>query len=80
VCGRVIQSRAPIRYVIVDGLDGRDSRVHNHPPRWNGAPGQDLLAIRRTISSVRCRSIAALGLSGPTRRDEDIRQRCLIAL
>ena len=25
----------------------RDSRVHNYPPRWNAAPRQDLLVIRR---------------------------------
>jgi putative SOS response-associated peptidase YedK len=25
----------------------RDSRVSNYPPRWNGAPSQDLLVIRR---------------------------------
>ena len=24
-----------------------DSRVHNYPPCWNGAPSQDLLVIRR---------------------------------
>jgi type I site-specific restriction-modification system R (restriction) subunit len=24
-------------YAIVDGLDVRDSRIHNCPPRWNGA-------------------------------------------
>jgi putative SOS response-associated peptidase YedK len=47
MCGRVIQSSAPIRYAIVDGLDVRDTRVHNYPPRWNGAPRQDLLVIRR---------------------------------
>ena len=41
MCGRVIQSSAPIRLAIVDGLDVRDSRVHNHPPRWNGAPSQE---------------------------------------
>jgi len=28
-------------------MDMRDSRVHNYPPRWNGAPSQDLLVIRR---------------------------------
>jgi putative SOS response-associated peptidase YedK len=47
MCGRVIQSSAPIRYAVVDGLDVRDSRVHNYPPRWNAAPRQDLLLIRR---------------------------------
>jgi putative SOS response-associated peptidase YedK len=46
MCGRVIQSSAPIRYAIVDGMNVRDSRVHNYPPRWNGAPSQDLLVIR----------------------------------
>ena len=47
MCGRVIQSSAPIRYAIVDGMDVCDSPVHNYPPRWNGAPSQDLLVIRR---------------------------------
>ena len=47
MCGRVIQSSGPLRYAIVDGMDARDSRVHDHRPRWNGAPNQDLLVIRR---------------------------------
>ena len=47
MCGRVIQSSGPLRYVIVDGMNVRDSRVHNYPPRWNGAPSQELLVIRR---------------------------------
>jgi hypothetical protein len=47
MCGRVIQSSGPLRYAIVDGMNVRDSRVHNYPPRWNGAPSQDLLVIRR---------------------------------
>ena len=45
--GRVIQSSGPLRYAIVDGMRVRDSRVHNYPPRWNAAPSQDLLVIRR---------------------------------
>ena len=28
-------------------MDVRDSRSHNYPPRWNAAPSQDLLVIRR---------------------------------
>src|SRR6202040_1328912 len=47
MCGRVLQSSGPIRYAIVDGMNVRDSRVHNYPPRWNAAPSQDLLVIRR---------------------------------
>jgi putative SOS response-associated peptidase YedK len=41
MCGR------PLRYGIVEGMDMRDSRAHNYPPRWNAAPSQDLLVIRR---------------------------------
>ena len=47
MCGRVIQSTGPLRYAIVDGMSVRDSRVHNYPPRWNAAPSQELLVIRR---------------------------------
>ena len=47
MCGRVIQSSAPIRLAILEGMDVRDSRFHNYPPRWNGAPSQELLVIRR---------------------------------
>jgi putative SOS response-associated peptidase YedK len=47
MCGRVIQSSRAFRYAIVDGMNVRDSRVHNYPPRWNAAPSQELLVIRR---------------------------------
>ena len=47
MCGRVIQSSGPLRYGIVEGMEMRDSRAHNYPPRWNAAPSQDLLVIRR---------------------------------
>ena len=47
MCGRVIQSSGPLNLAIVDGMNVRDSRVHNYPPRWNAAPSQDLLVIRR---------------------------------
>ena len=41
MCGRVVQSSGPLRYAIVDGMNVRDSRVSNYPPRWNGAPSQE---------------------------------------
>jgi putative SOS response-associated peptidase YedK len=47
MCGRVIQSSGPLHYAFIKGMNVRDSRVHNYPPRWNGAPSQDLLVIRR---------------------------------
>src|SRR3954451_369861 len=46
MCGRVIQSSEPLAFAIVDGMNVRDSRLHN-PPRWNAAPSQELLVIRR---------------------------------
>jgi hypothetical protein len=33
------------------GMNVRDTRVHNYPPRWNAAPSQDLLVIRRNHQS-----------------------------
>jgi len=51
MCGRVIQSSEPLAFAIVDGMDVRDSRLHNHPPRWNAAPSQELLVIRRNHKS-----------------------------
>jgi len=49
MCGRVIQASSPDRLSlrIVDGLDGRDGRFGNVPPRYNGAPSQEFWVIRR---------------------------------
>jgi putative SOS response-associated peptidase YedK len=47
MCRRVIQTSGPLRYAIVDGLNVRDSGMHNYRPRWNAAPSQELLVIRR---------------------------------
>jgi putative SOS response-associated peptidase YedK len=47
MCGRVIQSSGPVPYGVLAGMDPRDTRVHNYPPRWNAAPSQELLVIRR---------------------------------
>jgi hypothetical protein len=33
-------------------MNVRDSRVHNYPPRWNGAPSQNLLVISATTRPV----------------------------
>jgi hypothetical protein len=50
MCGRVIQSSGLVRYGVVAGMDPRDTRVHNYPPRWNTAPSQELLVIWRSIA------------------------------
>src|SRR5215204_2411030 len=54
MCGRVIQASPPdqLGLKIIDALDPRDSRVSrdrygNVPPRYNGAPSQQLWVIRR---------------------------------
>src|SRR5262245_34166619 len=47
MCGRVIQSSGPLRLAIVDGLEVSDSRMRNVPPRYNAAPSQELLVIRK---------------------------------
>jgi len=46
MCGRIIQSSGPLRLALFDGLDVADSRVRRVRPRYNGAPSQELLAIR----------------------------------
>jgi putative SOS response-associated peptidase YedK len=51
MCERVIQSSGPLRYAIIDGMNVRDGRVHSYPPRWNAAPSQELLVIRRNQRS-----------------------------
>jgi putative SOS response-associated peptidase YedK len=43
----VIQSSAPFKLAIVRGMNVRASQLSNYPPRYNGAPSQDLLMIRR---------------------------------
>jgi putative SOS response-associated peptidase YedK len=45
MCGRISQASGPIRLAIVDGLNVVDSRYANMPPRYNGAPSQDILVI-----------------------------------
>jgi putative SOS response-associated peptidase YedK len=49
MCGRVIQRSPPdlLGLRIVDGLEDRDNRWSNVPPRYNGAPAQDLWIIRK---------------------------------
>jgi SOS response associated peptidase (SRAP) len=44
MCGRVIQTSEPLSLAIVDGLDVSDSRFR---PRYNAAPGQELLVNRQ---------------------------------
>ena len=62
MCGRVIQSSGPLRYAILEGMDVRDNRVHNYPARWNGAPSQDLLVIRRNTLALLTFTVLSLPL------------------
>jgi putative SOS response-associated peptidase YedK len=76
MCGRTLQSSGPICYAFDDGMNVRDTRFHNYPPRRNGAPSQELLVIRRNHQSSLRRSLSrsvALGphcllVQGPERR------------
>jgi putative SOS response-associated peptidase YedK len=43
MCGHVIQSSAPFRLAIVEGLDVSDSRMGNIRPRYNAAPSQEFV-------------------------------------
>jgi putative SOS response-associated peptidase YedK len=49
MCGRVIQKSSPgmLTLHVVDGMEERDNRWSNVPPRYNGAPSQELWVIRR---------------------------------
>ena len=68
MCGRVIQSSAPFRLAIVEGLDVRDSRVHNYPgqPRSRfslGRQGSSRKVPKRTGELVK--SFPDLAFSAP---------------
>lgn len=49
MCGRVLQTSLPgqLGLHLVDGLDEGGERSSNTPPRYNGAPSQELWVIRR---------------------------------
>ena len=47
MCGSVIQSSGPFNLAIVYGMNVHDSRASNYPRRYNAAPSQELLVIRR---------------------------------
>src|SRR3954467_10915393 len=73
MCGRVIQASPPdqLGLKIIDALDPRDNRVNgdpfgNVPPRYNGAPSQQLWVIRRTPKPVSARSTCCNGGSSRT--------------
>jgi putative SOS response-associated peptidase YedK len=55
------------RLSIVDGMNVRDSRVHNYLPRWNAAPG------RKPINA-KCEIVHSL----PTFRGGYRSRRCII--
>jgi putative SOS response-associated peptidase YedK len=59
MCGRIVQSGGVLQLSIVDGLGVPDGRLLSLPPRYNGAPSQDLLVIRENHQTDR-RSIDVL--------------------
>jgi putative SOS response-associated peptidase YedK len=63
MCGRIVQASGPLSYRLVDGLDAPDSRLSNIPRRFNAAPGQELLVIRRNhVTSERSLDLLKWGL------------------
>jgi putative SOS response-associated peptidase YedK len=65
MCGRVVQKSRPgeLSLAIVEGLEERDNRWSNVPPRYNGAPSQDLWIIRRNpITGERSLDLLRWGL------------------
>jgi putative SOS response-associated peptidase YedK len=59
MCGRIVQSSGVLQLSIVEGLGVPDGRLVSLPPRYNGAPSQDLLVIRENHQTGR-RSIDVL--------------------
>jgi len=59
MCGRIVQSAGVLQLCIVEGLGAPDGRVLSLSPRYNGAPGQELLVIRENHQTGR-RSIDVL--------------------
>jgi putative SOS response-associated peptidase YedK len=47
MCGRAVQAKGVIPLAVFSGIDVRDSRVANVPPRYNAAPSQELWVIRQ---------------------------------
>jgi putative SOS response-associated peptidase YedK len=59
MCGRIVQSSGVLPLSIVERLDAPDGHLLSLPPRYNGAPSQDLLVIRENHQTGR-RSIDVL--------------------
>lgn len=47
MCGRIVQKSGVEGLAVVEGMAMRAGEGGNMPPRYNGAPGQDLMVIRR---------------------------------
>ncbi|HQS07356.1 MAG: hypothetical protein B7Y12_12875 [Rhizobiales bacterium 24-66-13] len=53
MCGRFIQSYGPVYYMERLGLESKNMPLPNAPARFNAAPTQDLLVIRRNPETAR---------------------------
>src|SRR2546430_6630011 len=47
-----VRSSGPLCYAMVYGMSVGDGLCHNFPSRWNAAPSQHLLVIRRNTGEV----------------------------
>lgn len=70
MCGRFVQHRAPIAYAEHFGVDPAAAPLPNAPPRFNAAPAQDLMVVRRhPQTGVRHLSLLRWGLVPSFSRD-----------
>ncbi|MFS8037001.1 SOS response-associated peptidase [Xanthobacter sp. AM11] len=70
MCGRFVQHRTPVAYAEHFGVDAAQAPLPNAPPRFNAAPTQDLMVVRRhPETGVRHLSLLRWGLVPSFSRD-----------
>lgn len=62
MCGRIIQRSGPLRLAIVDAVEPLTPDLSERRARYNGAPGQNHLAIRQDAEGKRTLELLRWGL------------------